>query len=86
MCRRYRERTTTVEPIMIKRVNETKFYVVGTCGICGDTKFKFLNDSELYKLPRIFKQMSIPNIAINTYIDDGGEIHKLLPLLDAIIN
>ena len=86
MCRRCRERTTTVEPVMIKRVNKSKFYVVGICGICGDTKFKFLNDSELHRLPAIFWNMEIPNIAINTYIDKSGKIHELFPLLDAVLN
>jgi hypothetical protein len=75
-----------VEPVMIKRVNETKFYVVGLCDNCGDSKFKFFNDSELHKLPNIFFEMRIPNIAIKTYIDDDGNTHCLFPLIDSIIN
>ncbi len=85
-CRLCHTFTKTSEPIFVKRLNYRKFCVAGICAVCGDTKYKFLNDNEVDKLPSIFFQMPIPNLAINTFVDTNKKTHNLFPAVAALVN
>ena len=85
-CRLCKTYTRTTEPIFVKRLNIRKFCVAGICVIFCDTKYKFLNDYEVDKLPAAFFEMPIPNIAINTFLDISKNVYSLFPAISAIVN
>ena len=85
-CRTCKKFTTTTEPVMIKRLNAVRYCIFGLCNECGDTKYKFLNNTEVKRLPAIFYSMPIPNMAIQQYRDQSGKCHEIMPLVSEIIN
>jgi hypothetical protein len=88
-CKRCQQVTATKEPVMIKRLNYTRFWICGICKICEGTKYKFLNGGEVRKLPDIFFDLNcigIPGMAMQYVLDSKNMKHYILPLIDHIIN
>lgn len=86
-CRYCNKPTCTTGPIFIKRIQWNRFSLAGVCEVCGETKYKFLNNQQTKQLPQIiYDSMSIPGYAINYVFDRSRTKHDLLPLVSAIIS
>lgn len=85
-CHKCNQKTKTIAPIFVKRLNYNKFCVYGVCAECEYTKLKFLNSTEARLLPDIFYNMKIPGFALSKILDNSNEGIDILPLVDTIIN
>ena len=85
-CHRCNQKTKTVAPIFVKRLNYNRFCVYGVCADCEYTKYKFLNNVESRMLPEIFYSMNIPGFALNKITQTVNKGIDVFPLVDPIIN
>ena len=85
-CHKCHQKTKTVGPIFIKRLNQIRFCVFGVCDVCQYTKYKFLNYRETQQLPTVVFEMRVPGFALGGILDKNDQWHDLFPLIDRIIN
>lgn len=85
-CHYCKAKTNTLPPITLKRMNENSFNILGVCSVCLRTKSKFLTRYEVSHLPSVIMNMSCPSTAVE-YVEDGnGNMVKIFPLIETIIN
>jgi hypothetical protein len=85
-CHYCKTKTITLPPITLKRMNVKSFNILGICSVCLRTKSKFLTRYEVSQLPNEIMNMACHSTAVE-YVEDGkGNMVKIFPLIETIIN
>jgi hypothetical protein len=82
-CNYCGEHTQSIEPIIIKRTDENRYYVKSKCIICEKMKNKFLNKKQIKLLPDDIRNIEIGKEVTNNIVKEG-KLLPLIPLLGAI--
>ena len=78
--------TRTISPMMIRKLNNRSFHVSGLCEICLRTKSKFLSDYQVKQLPNVVYNIRTTTGYLEYVEDEKGNLVKIFPILDKIIN
>ncbi len=85
-CKFCQTKTHTSSPVIIKRMNESSFNLLGVCSECFKSKSKFLNHYQVKQLPEEILNMPYPYTAIEYIENSQGDMIRIFPLTDKIIN
>ena len=82
-CNTCKEFTLSINPIIIKKETNNRFYIKAVCSICNKFKTKYLNIEQVNLLPE--KIINAPdNTTFTDTIERNGGIIPLFPLIGAI--
>ena len=84
-CFTCKKDTHTSEPVLLKRYNGMKFYIMGICSECLKTKTGFLTRDVIRRLPDEVRNMQ-EKWSNMKYIELNGKMVELYPILDPLIN
>ena len=75
--------TQTINPIIITKLTENRYYIKAICSICNKFKSKVLNKEQIKLLPNEIQQAADNTTFINT-IERNGGLLPIIPLIGAI--
>ena len=84
-CSKCQYHTESIEPVMIRRQDHTRFHVRALCSICDWTKGKYFSNSELSVLPEVFWKLPIGHNFMKYIVHNNKKI-EIFPIVYDIIN
>ena len=82
-CLKCNDFTQTINPIIITKLTENRYFIKAICSICNKFKSKFLNKEQIKLLPNKIQQVA-DNTTFNNTIERNGGFITLIPLIGAI--